>query len=126
MYWIRLLFVVAAIYDFVIGLVFLLYGPQLFDSAGVPQPNHWGYIQFGSLMLIIFGVMFFVIAVAPLANRNLIPFGMLLKASYCGLTFYYWSTTDLPSLFKPFAIIDLIMLALFALAFRKLLFFRAS
>jgi hypothetical protein len=103
---IRLLFVIAGLYDFLIGLAFLFFGRQLFVATGVPQPSHWGYIQFGSLMLAIFGAMFFSIAYDPLANRKLIPYGMLLKLSYTGLICYYWVTTDCPLLFKPFAIID--------------------
>jgi hypothetical protein len=116
---VRLLFVIAGLYDFLIGLTFLCFGPQLFDSTGVPHPNHWGYIQFGSLLLIIFGTMFFAVAYDPVANRNLIPYGMLLKLSYTGLVAYYWVTTDCPLLFKPFAIIDGVMFVLFFLAYRK-------
>lgn len=116
---IRLLFAVAGIYDFVIGLTFLLFGPRLFDSTAVPQPNHWGYVQFGSLLLMIFGTMFFAVAYDPVANRNLIPYGMLLKLCYTGLVAYYWVTTDCPLLFKPFAIIDAVMLLLFLLAYGK-------
>ena len=93
--------------------------PQIFDSVGVPQPNHWAYIQFGSLLLMVFGLMFFMVAFDPIANRNLMPYGMLLKISYTGLVAYYWFTTDCPLLFKPFAIIDAVMLILFVLAYRQ-------
>lgn len=111
---VRVLFTVAGFYDFIIGLTFLLAGAQLFDWAGVPHPNHWAYVQFASLLLIIFGLMFLTISWDPVANRNLIPFGMLLKISYTGLVAYYWSTGECPLLFKPFAIIDGIMLVLFS------------
>jgi hypothetical protein len=116
---VRLLFALAGTYDFIIGLAFLFFGPQIFDSTGVPHPNHWGYIQFGSLLLIIFGIMFFAVAYNPAANRNLIPYGMLLKLSYTGLVAYYWVTTDCPLLFKPFAAIDAVMFVLFFLAYGK-------
>jgi hypothetical protein len=116
---VRLLFVVAGLYDFVIGLAFLFFGPQVFDAAAVPHPNHWGYLQFGSLLLIIFGVMFFAVAHNPVANRNLIPYGMLLKVSYTGLVAYYWVTTDCPFMFKPFAVIDAVMFVLLFLAYMK-------
>jgi hypothetical protein len=116
---VRPLFVVAGLYDLVIGLTFLFFGPRLFETTGVPQPNHWAYIQFGSLLLMIFGAMFFAVAYDPAANRNLIPFGMLLKLSYTGLVAYYWATTDCPTLFKPFAVIDAVMLVLFYLAYAR-------
>jgi hypothetical protein len=116
---VRLLFVICSLYDFLIGLTFLFWGPQLFDATGVPPPNHWGYIQFASLLLMIFGSMFFAVASDPVANRNLIPYGMLLKLCYTGLVTYYWVTTDCPALFKPFAIIDAVMFVLFFLAYRR-------
>jgi hypothetical protein len=116
---IRLLFLICGLYDFLIGLAFLCLAPQLFDATGVPPPNHWGYVQFGSLLLMVFGCMFFAVAYDPAANWNLIPYGMLLKLSYTGLVAYYWSTADCPSLFKLFAIIDAVMFVLFFLAYRK-------
>src|SRR5438445_13226275 len=79
---IRLLFLVSGLYDLVIGLAFLGFGPSIFSQAGVPDPNHWGYIYFASMMLVIFGAMFLAVAANPLTNRNFIPFGMLLKISY--------------------------------------------
>jgi hypothetical protein len=117
--WIRWLFAFAGLYDFLIGGVFLFFGPELFDATGVPHPNHWGYIQFGALMLVVFGIMFFAVAYDPMANRNLMPYGMLLKISYTGLVAYYWAKTDLPMLFKPFAFIDAVMFVLFLVAYSK-------
>lgn len=114
---VRVLFLVAGLYDFLIGLAFLLWGARLFESAGLAQPNHWGFVQFGALLLLIFGGMFLAVANRPLANRNLIPFGVLLKASYVGLVGYYWATTGCPLLFKPFLVVDLVMLVLFVVAF---------
>ena len=114
---IRLLFAIAAIYDFAIGITFLTNGPQLFESTGVPQPNHWAYIYFGSLLLMIFGLMFAAVALNPRGNRNLIPYGILLKISYASLVGYYWAIGPVPWLFKPFFFIDLVMLFLFVLAY---------
>jgi hypothetical protein len=110
---VRSLFLVAGAYDFVIGLAFLFFGPQIFAAGSVPPPNHWGYIQFAALLLIVFGLMFFAIARDPVANRNLIPFGMLLKLSYVGIVAYYWSTTGCPTLFKSFTVVDAVMFVLF-------------
>ena len=116
---VRMLFAVAGCYDFLIGVAFLFCGPQIFDAAGVPHPNHWGYLEFGALLLIVFGIMFFDVARDPVANRKLMPYGMLLKLSYTGLVGYYWITTDCPFLFKPFAIVDAVMFVLFLCAYSK-------
>ncbi len=117
---IRVIFLIAGLYDFFIGLAFLVSGPQIFDATSVPHPNHWGYIQFAALLLMTFGLMFFAIAVRPHGNRNLIPYGILLKASYVGIVSYYWATSAVPMLFKPFAVIDALMLFLFVTAYRSL------
>lgn len=117
---VRVLFLIAGLYDFSIGLAFLTSGHQIFNEASVPHPNHWGYIQFAALLLCTFGIMFFAVALRPWSNRNLIPYGVLLKASYVGIVSYYWATSTVPTLFKPFAIIDAIMLVLFIAAYWSL------
>lgn len=113
----KLLFLVAGLYDLLIGLVFLFFGAALLDWAGIPQPNHMGYLQFAALQLLIFGAMFLAVSRDPVGNRNLIPYGMLLKVCYVGLTSFYWVQGECPRLFQPFAVIDAVMLVLFWLAY---------
>ena len=117
---IRLIFAIASAYDVLIGLVFLCAGPALFDWAKIPPPNHWGYIQFAALMLIVFGLMFAAVAVDPVSQRNLIRYGLLLKLCYCGMVGYYWVTDDVPWLFKPFVVIDAVMYGLFLASYLHL------
>ena len=116
----RVTFVIAAIYDLTLGLGFFAVGPQVFKAADVPPPNHWGYVQFAALLVATFGLMFLAVAVRPLANRNLIPYGVLLKLSYVGVVAFYWARGDLPWLFKPFAVIDAFMLVGFIAAYQAL------
>lgn len=118
--WIRVLFGLSAAYDAVLGMTFLTAGPAVFDAGGVPHPNHWAYIQFAAALLIVFGAMFAAVAANPVAHRNLIPFGVLLKVSYVGVCGYYWATSGLPGMFQPFVAIDVVMLALFAVAYLQL------
>jgi hypothetical protein len=114
---ISILFAIAALYDGVLGLLFLFDPGAAFRWFDVTPPNHFGYVQFPAGLLITFAIMFLAIAVRPLANRNLIPYGMLLKVSYCGVIFYYWFFQDIPWMWKPFALIDLLFLALFWAAY---------
>ena len=103
---VRLVFAIASLYDFMIGIAFLLFGAAIFERAGVPPPNHWAYLHFSALMLIIFGAAFFAVAIDPIANRNLIVYGIMLKACYVGIVAYYAATSGCPTLFIPFAVID--------------------
>lgn len=115
--WITLLFLIAAVYDEVLGVMFLAFGPYVFERAGINPPNHWGYVQFPAALLVVFGIMFLAVAVRPVANRNLIPYGILLKISYAGVVLYYWIVEPIPLIWKPFAVADLVFMILFAWAF---------
>ena len=111
---IRALFVIAALYDGILGLGFLFFARALFQRFDVTPPNHFGYVQFPGLLLIIFALMFLAVARNPIATRNLIRYGILLKASYAGIVFFYWATSGIPDMWKPFAIADAVFLVLFA------------
>lgn len=115
--WIAPLFVIAALYDGFLGVLFLLAPQSPFQWFAVTPPNHFGYVQFPALLLIIFALMFLAVARNPLGNRNLIVYGILLKLAYCGVVFWYWIATGIPSLWKPFALLDTVMAVLFALAY---------
>ena len=110
---ISFVFIVAALYDGLLGATFLVSGGSLFQWFGVTPPNHPGYIQFPAALLIIFALMFAAIARNPSGNRNLIPYGILLKVSYCGVVMYYWLTTGLPDMWKPFCIMDFAFMLIF-------------
>jgi hypothetical protein len=110
----------AALYDGVLGLAFLFSAPTVFQWYAVVPPNHMGYVQFPAALLIVFAILFFNLAKDPEKNRNLIIYGALLKVSYCSIVFYYWAATDIPNMWKPFAVFDLLFLLLFIAAYRAL------
>jgi hypothetical protein len=114
--WRRVLFYVSAVYDGVLGLAFVFFWPWVFQFFDVTPPNHGGYVQFPALLLVIFGVMFLRIARDPDANRDLIAYGIGLKAAYCGLVFWYQFTAGVPAMWIPFAWLDLLFLGLFVIA----------
>jgi len=114
------LFAIAAAYDGILGLAFLVAHEELFEWFKVPPPNHAAYIQFPAALLVTFGLMFAAVARDPQGNRNLIPYGMLLKVSYCGAAYWHWSRTGIPDMWKPWAFIDLVFLVLFYMAYRQI------
>ena len=110
---IRPLFAVAAIYDGVLGLAFLFAAKAIFDRFAVTPPNHWGYIHFPAALLLVFALLFAAVAVNPHRNRNLIPYGVLLKTSYCGVALWHWMAAGIPGMWKPFVVMDGVFLVLF-------------
>jgi hypothetical protein len=117
--WTRILFYIASLYDGLLGVAFLLFGREIYAFAGVAPPNHFGYVKFPALLLTIFGVMFFRIAQDVSRNRELILYGIALKASYIGVVFWYQTHGGLPGLWLPWAWADLIFLVLFVVAWRQ-------
>jgi hypothetical protein len=117
---ISILFIIAALYDGLLGILFLFAGGFVFEYLHVTPPNHPGYMQFPAALLIVFALMFCVIAGNPLAGKNLIPYGVMLKISYCGVVFFHWFTTGVPNMWKPFAVFDIAFLGLFIWAFVSL------
>lgn len=115
--WIRPLFWFAAAYDGIIGAIFLAAPTWIFTQFDVAPPNHLGYVQFPAALLIIFAVIFATIARNPVSNRQQIIYGILLKLAYCSTAGYYWLTSDIPVIWKPFVWADLIMGILFVVAY---------
>ena len=115
---ITVLFVIAALYDGVLGLAFLIAPAAIFQRCGVVPPNHFGYVHFPAALLLVFTVMFAAIAWAPSRNRNLIPYGIMLKICYSGVVFCHWLGRGIPNMWKGFAIADLAFLVLFVMAYR--------
>lgn len=109
----RLIFGLSALYDGVLGLAFLLAAPGIFQRLGTPPPNHWGYVIFPALMLIVFALMFAAVAVRPVAYRHYILPGVGLKLAFAGTVIFYWATSGVPVMWQPFAVVDLGFAALF-------------
>lgn len=118
--WIKVLFYLAFVYDAALGVGFLLFHSNIFAMFEVAPPNHPGYAQFPGALLIIFGMMYLQVAREPVRSSNLIPYGMLLKVAYCAIVFAYWFSSGIPGMWKPWAIIDLVFLVLFAVAYMQL------
>jgi len=118
--WIKLLFIISGIYDAFLGAAFLLFGEAVFRWVEVTPPNHMGYVQFPALLLILFGIMFLMIAKDPQGRREWIPFGMGLKISYCGVVFWYQFHGGIPMIWIPWAWADLCFLLLFITAWWSL------
>lgn len=116
--WIPLLFALAALYDGLLGVLFLVAPGYPFELCGVTPPNHVGYVQFPAALLLIFGLMFVKIALDPVRNYDLIAYGILLKVAYCAVSGWHWAGEEgIPNMWKPFTLIDAVMGILFVWAY---------
>ncbi len=118
--WVKAFFVIAGLYDGILGVAFLLFPGAIFALYGVEPPNHMAYVQFPALLLIVFAVMFFRVAANPVRNREQILYGIGLKISYCAMAFGYQITTGISSMWIPWAWADLVFLLFFVMTWRSL------
>ena len=116
---IKFVFAASAFYDAILAVIFLFFARPIFNYFGVELPNHMGYLHFPALLLVLFAWMYWRIASDPARYRNLMPYGIGLKASYCIVVLYHWATGGVPSMWIPLAWIDFIFLILFVQAWRK-------
>jgi hypothetical protein len=114
--WVKILLILCGLFDGVVGAVFAIAPAAMFRTFGVVPPNHYGYVQFPALLLIIFAVIFFRAAAAPVQRRDTILYGVALKASYSGLVFWYQLHGGVPSLWVPWAWADTAFLVLLLIA----------
>jgi hypothetical protein len=118
--WLRPFFVVAALYDIVLGGLFLVAPGAIYARFGVTPANHPAYVQFAAAVVLIFGIGFWFVARSPERNRDVIKLGVLFKIAYSGGgPRLRWFRGEC-GMFVPFAWIDLAFIAAFLAALRSL------
>jgi hypothetical protein len=123
----RLLFLVSAIYDIVLGIVFIFFSSWAFALLGIKEklPDFGGYLSLIGAFLLVIGIAYFLIYRGNLEkNHDLITIGVLYKLAYCTIAFVYLAMGPIPHhLFVTlFGIADLIFFILmleFRLYLRK-------
>jgi hypothetical protein len=118
--WIRPFCRVCAIYDIALGLLFLLAYRPIFGQFGVTLPNHPAYIQFGAAMVAVIGVGFWYVALAPERNRDILKLGLLVKVAYTVIVFGYALKGQMPAMWLPMGVVDLIMFLGIVVALRRI------
>jgi hypothetical protein len=110
----RLLLLAAALYDGILGLVFLFFGGSVLAQLDVPAPENPVYIQLAAGLIAIFGLGFYLASRHPLLNVDIVRLGVVFKVFYIVLALLALVQGTLPHpLFLLFAAVDTLFLALF-------------
>ena len=80
-------------------------------------PNHAGYIQLAALYIFIFGIGLYLIYKNPFQNREIIILGILMKFAFFVVAIGHLVLDIIPSIYIPFAIIDILFVLLFVPAY---------
>jgi len=118
--WIHPLFLIAAVYDFGLGVIVLAMYPAIYTYFGIAPPNHSAYVELPAALVTIFGVGFWMVSRDPWRNRDIIKLGILLKLAYAGIVLGHAARGAMPGLWIPWAWADLAFAAAFVLALRTL------
>ena len=115
----RPFFLVAALYDLLLGVVFLVFGEQILDAIGMVLPPHIAYIQLAAVFILVQGLSYGFVYRDPPGNLGLVRVGVIYKVAYAGLALWYLIIGQLPSgFFLPWALIDVAFLIGFVLFLR--------
>jgi hypothetical protein len=116
--WVSPLFLVAAAYDFVLGLGFMVAFKPVMTAFNIELPNHDAYVQLPAAMIAIFGIGFWFVSRAPERNRDIIKLGIMLKLAYSGIILAWYAKGMMPTLWVAFALADLAFMVAFVAALR--------
>jgi len=109
-----LLFLVAGLYDVLLGLAFLAAGTQILEAISMELPPHVSYVHLSAIFILVQGISYLIVWRSPLQNVGLVWVGVLYKASYVGLAAWYLITNQMPSMFfVPWAVADAAFLIVF-------------
>lgn len=108
------LFVLAAVYDVVLGAAFFLLSRPIFNYLIIPLPENLAYVQLCGAFVLAQGVGYWYIAQNMVRNVDLAKVGILCKVAYTGIAAYYLIIGQLPHIiFAVFAACDLVFAIVF-------------
>ncbi|MBI3648842.1 MAG: hypothetical protein HY240_08865 [Actinobacteria bacterium] len=94
----RGLFLFAAVYDVVLGVIFTFFYKAAFNALDIrDQLPPGGYVPLLGAFLFVIGVAYFLIYRGDLQReRNLIMVGTLYKLAYSSIAFVFWAIGEAP------------------------------
>jgi hypothetical protein len=107
----RLFFLVAAVYDIALGVVFFFFYQPIFSALNLELPYNISYIHLMAAFVFTQGVGYWLVYRDPVGNVGIVQLGALYKALYSGLAAYYLVIGQLiHAVFAWFGLFDLLFL----------------
>ncbi|MFC1959014.1 hypothetical protein ACFLV6_03810 [Chloroflexota bacterium] len=110
----RYLFLIAALYDFILGSVFFIFTDFIFDHIlNIPLPTYPAFYQAAAAFVFAMGVGFYFVYLNIYRNIDIVKLGIVFKLFYTGVAFYYVFVENMPWVFSVFGLLDLIFIVFF-------------
>ena len=111
----RRMFVVASLYDLILGLGFFLFYPAIYAWLSIQAPESPSYLHMAAAFVFVQGVGYAFVWRNLERNVDIIRLGIIYKLAYAGVVFYYRAAGQLPHLvYAGFGLLDLVFVVLFA------------
>ena len=115
----RNLFLIAALYDFILGFVFFAFMSFfLEDIFELPLPLYPAFFQAAAAFVFVMGVGFYFVYRNMYRNIDIVKLGIIFKLFYTGLAFYYVFFGGMPWIFSVFGFLDLVFIVFFVFFLR--------
>ena len=115
----RSLFLIAALYDFVLGFVFFFFLPFFFKEIfDLTAPIYPSFYQGGAAFVFVMGVGFYFVYRNMYRNVDIVKIGITFKIVYTALAFYYVFIENMPWVFSIFGFLDIVFIVLFVFFLR--------
>ncbi len=100
----RGLFLIAGLYDFILGVGFLFFYKQIFYFTGMNLPENPAYLTFCAVLIMLFGILLFMIYYDLNNSRRMIIYSVLIKFGYVSTVLYYYFLVGKDYVDAPFLI----------------------
>ena len=113
----RNLFLLAALYDIVLGAAFIFLNDPILDALAITPPDNKSYIHLSAVFVLVQGLSYLFVYRDLAGNVDMIQVGIIYKAAYIAVAIYYLAIDELVhSVFLLFAMLDVAFMGLFIAA----------
>lgn len=107
-------FLVAALYDGILGVLFFVFYNPLFHALGIALPNNTSYIHITTAYIFVQGLSYWFVSRNPIRNVDIVKIGIVYKVIYIGLALYYLAIGQLlHAVFAWLGLSDFVFLVFF-------------
>jgi hypothetical protein len=115
----RILFLIASLYDFVLGFIFFIFLRFFFESLfKIPFPLYPAFFQAAAAFVFVMGIGFYLVYRNMYRNIDIVKVGIAFKLIYTGLAFYHVFIEGMPWIFSVFGFLDIIFIVFFIIFLR--------
>jgi hypothetical protein len=108
-------FVVAAVYDLILGFIFFFFVQVIFNVLNLPSPTP-SLAHLSAAFVFVQGLGYYFVYLNLERNIDIVRVGLVYKIVYSAVAFYHWGAGSLPHpMFLLFGVSDLIFVVFFAL-----------